>query len=67
MEMIRMLEGRLWRKENELEIVGKDLKEYRLELENKEEVYTKIFTNGIVLRELKFPVDKTQLVEYIVT
>jgi hypothetical protein len=36
--------------------VGKDLKEYRLELENKEEVYTRIFTNGCILRELKFPV-----------
>lgn len=62
--MIRLLEDRLWKKENELEIVGKDLKEYRLELENKEEVYTKIFTNGSALRELKFPVDRTQLVNY---
>lgn len=62
MEMIRLLENRLWKKENELELVGKDLKNYRLELENKDEVYTKIFTNGTVLKELKFPVDRTALV-----
>ena len=34
--MIRQLEERLWKKENDLELVCQELKWHRLELENKE-------------------------------
>ena len=36
----------MWKKEKELEYVQDELKGFKLELENKEEVYTKIFASN---------------------
>lgn len=66
--MIRQLEEKLWKKEGDLELVCQELKWHRLELENKEETYNKIFTNGynVNVNELKFPAERTANVNILV-
>jgi len=61
LQMIRQLEEKLWKKEGDLELVCQELKWHRLELENKEQTYNKIFTNGynVNVNELKFPAERS--------
>lgn len=59
LKLIQDLETKLFRKQNEVEMLTKELKWHRLELENKEETYNRIFCNG--MQEVRIPTENLKL------
>lgn len=53
---IQELEQKLLKKQADVELLSKELKWHRLELENKEETYNRIFANGI--NEVRIPTEQ---------